>query len=364
MKNILSILRHTILAGKRRYVVIGLVLLLVLGVVLKPFGLFGGSSATQYKTESVLKSDLTNQISVSGQVESNNLATMAFLATGRVASINFQEGDTVKKGQVIASLDTTQAQDSVAKAEANVKSAQSYLDKVIDDIHLFQYGNGGFSNVGTANETETQKMTRQQAEAARDAAARDLDSARQQLQMMTIIAPFDGTISDISGISPGQNYAPTTGGTISEVGSGGYKFVANVDETDFRNISLGMSADVLLDAYPNDKFPAEVSKIAVSASKLSTGGSIVPVELSIEPNEKLLNGLTGEADFNLVGAKSVLNISRIGLRKENGQEYVYVLEKGKAVRKNVQSGQSMGGRVEIVQGLSENEQVILNDTVQ
>lgn len=177
--------------------------ILSLGILFK-IGLLG-SSAPQYKTIIVTRGNLSNVINASGSVLSENSTTLSFLTSGRVYSINFDKGDFVKKGQIIASLDTTQTQNAVSKAEANYKSAISALNKVLDDIHLSQYGNGGFANVGTANETQTQRTAREEAEMVRDAAYQDLQSAKVNLEWSTIIAPFDGVISEVTNLKVGQN---------------------------------------------------------------------------------------------------------------------------------------------------------------
>src|SRR5579884_1710472 len=188
------------------------------------------------------------EVKAPGEVESDNQSTLGFLSAGRVAAVNVKEDDHVQQGEVLANLDTTQAAQAVAVAQANYASAQAAVNKVIDDIHLFQYGNGGQANVGTDNETAAQKAQRQEAEAARDAAYENLQSAQKNLSLQTIVAPFDGVVTSVTNVSVGQNVGPTSGSSITVSGQGDLKFVAQVSEADINAVHPGDQVTVNIDA--------------------------------------------------------------------------------------------------------------------
>lgn len=319
------------------------------------------TAVPEFKTLIVKRDNLSVTINASGQIKTKNQATMGFLSTGRLAAINFKEGNPVKKGAVIASLNSTQQVAAVSVEQADFNSAQSALDLVLDNIHLSQYGMGGFANVGSSNETQTQKTARQEAQMTRDAAYQNLQSAETALSMTTIIAPFDGVISDISNMEPGQNITATSGASVTLIGKNEYKFVADVDEIEFRSLVSSESGEIILDAYPDDKFKGIITFIGVAAVKLSTGGSVIPVELSLENNEKLLNGLNGEVTFTKILKENVISLPKTAVRKDQGAEYVFILSDKKAVRKNITVGETLGNQVEITTGLTEGDKVILGD---
>ncbi len=325
----------------------------------KPFGLIGGSKSADYKIQVISRGDLSTTINVSGIVQAENLATMEFLSTGRVSYLGFKEGDKVISGQVIASLDSIEAQDTVSKDQALLKSAQSAVDKVYDDIRLFQYGNGG-----TTGETQAQKTTREQAETARDAAYQDLQKAQKELQWETIIAPFDGVISNISGIAVGENVGPTSGASVTEVGDGRLKFIANVDETEYGQLRLGQSGKILLDAFPDETFNGTITKFGVTAVKLETGGSVVPVEVSLPDDARLKNALNGEVDFTVIGKSNVFTLPRSAVKDDGTNSYIYLKINNKPVRQNIITGMSLGSRVEIVSGLKSGDEVIISEIAQ
>lgn len=345
-----------------------LIIILIIVVIAILFGLYKTGKifkkAQTYRTVTVQKSDLSAIINASGIVKSENETTLSFLISGRVAYLGFKAGDRVKKGELIASLDKTQTSEAYSKAEATYKSAQSSLKKVIDDIHLFQYGNGGFSNIGSSNETMTQKNLREEAEMTRDAAYQDLLSAEKDLEWTTIIAPFDGVISDISGINIGQNVSALSPGKVTLVGSGKLKFVANVDEIDFSRLVSSQSGEISLDAFPEETLTGQITQIGVAAIKLATGGSIIPVDVSLPENSKIKSGLNGEVNFTVTAKKDVFVLSRSTIRKDSSTNYVYLLINDKPEKKTVEIGETLGSQTEIISGISAGDKVILGDVKQ
>lgn len=340
-------------------IILFMVILIITGIVFYFKLGSNGQSISQYKTITATSGDLSTVINASGSVLPENSATITFLTSGRITYIGFKEGDVIKKGQLIASLDTTQAHDAVSKAEANYNSAQSALNKVLDDIHLSQYGNGGFDNIGSVNETQTQKTLRQQAEMARDGAYQDLQSARKNLEWSTIIAPFDGIISDTTGMQVGQNTTAVNNASVTMFDPTGFKFVANVDETEYQKLILDETGQITLDAFPDKKFTGQITKIGVSAVKLATGGSVIPVDVSLSKDLTLKNALNGEVDFTVVAKQNVLSLPQSAIKKDSTQ-YVYLLVNGKPVKQTITTGQSLGSKVEITSGLKEGDLVVIS----
>lgn len=352
MKTIISFF----LTGKKKFLAV--LVLIILGILIyqfKPFGLFAKGLDTDLKLEKVERSDLTTTITASGTVEASSSAAMGFLTSGRVAYVGFREGDQVKKGQVIASLDLTEKKESVSKYEANLKYYQSALDLVLDDTRLWQYG-----NQNTKDETQTQKTNREKAEMLRDEAYRDLQTAKKQLEWSSIIAPFDGKITKLEAITAGQNVTALSAGSVTIEGQA-VKFVANVDEIDFAYLKEGMKGEIVLDAYPDEKISGEIFKIKDSAVKLATGGSVVPVELTISPSQKVIGNLNGEVTFTVTDKQNVLKIPKSALREEENKTFVYIFQKNKIQKRQIETGKALGSQVEVTSGLSENEQVVIGE---
>ncbi len=134
---------------------------------------------------------------------------------------------------------------------------------------------------------------------------------------------------------------------------------AQVDETDIGKIRLGQKAIIILDAYPEKKISGQITKTAVAATKTATGGSVIPVELSLATDLKVKHGFNGEVTFTVVSKKDVLVISRSALHKENGTDYVYLVKNNKLIKTTVKTGESLGSKIEIITGLMEDDEAAL-----
>ena len=308
----------------------------------------------------VQPSNLTNLITASGDVEAENQANLTFLNQGRVAVVNFKEGDQVLEGQVIASLDNTIASHDETAAEAQYRSAQAALDKVLDDIHLFQYGNGGFGNVGSANETQTQKTQRQEAQEAVNVAYDNLQNAKKELEYSTIVAPFDGKILSIQDIEVGTNVTAISGNSVTLVGSGKLKFVADVLEQDINQIKVGMPATIKLDANKNQQIMGTVDRIAADNTVLPNGQTVIKVDIVSDTLQTSAQaGQTGTIEISQDQTQGV-NVPAWTILDN---QYIWVSENGVPKLKQVQIGKTSGDQAQIISGLDSGDQVILDPSV-
>lgn len=343
---------------KKLSMICGLVIIvIILGLF---FGIFKSSNANnQPTTVSVDTANLASTITESGDVEAQNQANLTFLASGRIAYLGVKEKDQVKKGDILANLDITIASHSVTAANAQYRSAQSALNKVLDDIHLFQYGNGGFANVGSANETQTQTTQRQQAEEAVNVAYDNLQSAKKQLELQSIVAPFDGKVLSIQNISEGTNVSPTSGSTITVVGGGELKFVANVLEQDINQIHEGLPVTIKLDAKKDLNLSGTVKNIAAGKTTLPDGRTVFKVDIqSSDLQTNIQAGQSGniEISINQTGA----NVPSWTVL---ANKYIWVISGSKAVLKEVKVGTTVDSKTSIISGLSPNDQIILNPEI-
>lgn len=307
-------------------------------------------SSTQPKTDAIL---------AGGSVVSGKQETLHFLVGGKLVFLPFAEGDSVAYGQTIASLDSLEAQKNVTAQEAVYRSAKAALDLVLDNIHLFQYGNGGFANVGSANETQTQKTQRQQAEEAVNVAYDNLQKAKKQLENSFILAPFDGTLvhEDVKEI--GINITPQTSFVIADLGH--LVFQAQLSNEEIGYINIGDMVSIELDSFKERKFSGSVSKIYPEKIKLPSGADGYKVDIEsadLATNAKY--GLTGSALFenkSLTGRKVVPAWTVL----EN--QYVWVLDGNTPTLRKVKTGETFADITQIIEGLKDTDKVILNPEI-
>jgi HlyD family secretion protein len=137
-------------------------------------------------------------------------------------------------------------------------------------------------------------------------------------------------------------------------------FEAEINEADIALLSLDQSATVTLDSYPELTFEGSVTKIAKSARKTMTGGTVFPIEITIRaPKEDIAIGMKGDATIRVSTYPNVVTVPYQALFTEGGNEYVYVVENGRLDKTAVETGQRTDTLVEITRGVVDGQEVAL-----
>lgn len=303
----------------------------------------------------VQRQDIEASVSTSGVLAGKKTANLKFSQGGKLAFINITANDKVTAFQTIAGLDTQTMGISLQQAQNNLKDKQETLNKIINDIHLSQYGNGGFGNVGSANETETQKQLRTSAEVARDNAADSVRAAQRNLQDAYIIAPFDGIVTQTS-LYPGQNAGPSD--VIAQVvDNTSIYFDTDVDQADISKITLGQKAKITLDAYPDQTFDGTVDEISPVTKTTSTNATVVTVRILLTSQINFISGLTGQATIINSQSQNALTIPIDAIKTDN----TVIIQTPEGLKATpVTVGIRSDSDAEITQGLKEGERVVTN----
>lgn len=336
---------------KKLLILATLIIIAVLG-----FNFFGRPRQTPLQFAEVKRQDIKATVASSGNLTGKNSADLKFKSAGKLTFINVKTGDKVFAGQVIAVLDTQDLAIQLQQAQNTLRDKQATADKVIDDIHLFQYGNGGFANVGTPNETMTQRQLRTTAEVSRDNAFDSIKAVQRDFQDTVIISPIGGLVTSAIQV---PNQTVTGADLIAQVvDTGAIYFDSDIDEADISKIKVGLPAEVILDAYPDSVFTGTVDQILPQTKTTSQGATVVTIRIRLDnPAITFVNGLTGQASIIIESAKNALTIPQEALREDN----TVVLQQGQALRfQKVTPGIRSDTDVEIKEGLQENESVLLS----
>ena len=258
------------------------------------------------KTSTVQRQTLTETISASGDIQTDDRATLRFPLGGKLVWLPVQKGDQVKKGQAIASLDQQDLEKRLTKALRDYSKErndfeedrqETYKDKVMDDT---------LARILEKNQWDLEK------------AVLDVEIADIVKRNAVLVAPIDGTVTTTSNMVAGTNILATD--VIKVVDFSSLKFVANVDEVDYSKISLNQSVIIALDALSNETITGNVSYISREGSKTAGGGVIFPIDIEISSqNPKLAIGLSGDAEFVISEKTDTLVIPREFVKTEDGQ---------------------------------------------
>jgi membrane fusion protein, multidrug efflux system len=294
---------------------------------------------------------IIESVNVSGEVTAENLATLSFQTAGEVTEVNFKEGDYVKKGDIIAKLDTTLLYYNYKIAEAGLRSAQASLDNVYDQLQ-------GHDD----DETFAQRATRTAAETAKDSAYWAYAAASKNLEGAIIKTPFDGILIQApANIVPGSLVSIPSGSVFQVVGPETTYFRCSVNEIEINKISKGVKAEIEIDAHPGEIFEGKVIGHNFASTTTITGGTVYVVRVSLPNNQdlKFKPGMNGDVNMIISEKENVLIVPITSVMEEKSESYVWVIEDRKAKKRIVETGVSSINDIEILSGLDAGETVVV-----
>ena len=321
-------------------------------------------------------------LQATGYVTARRQATVSAQITGTLTEVLIEEGDRVKKGQVLARLEDNAlraslaaARASAAAARATVAQTQAQLDQDLRDADRAEALVGrGLVSKQISEQARTQANTfRAQLNTAR----RQADSADAQVQVgqvnldYTVIrAPFDGVITDkaaqvgeiVSPLSAGGGFTRTGVGTIVDMDS--LEIDVDVNEAYIGRVKPDMPAEAVLDAYPDWKIPAHVIAIVPAADR---GKATVKVRVALENKDGRIvpdmgvrvSFLERRAPAPSAAPKGVF-VPAAAVVNRDGHDVVFVVADSTARRRVVTSVKQGSGDVRLVSdGVTTGETVVV-----
>src|SRR3972149_7671559 len=203
-----------------------LIILIILAILFATGWRYLSSRKTaSNKTSTVEKGNVSEELVLSGTIEADEHANLAFLSSGQLDKVFVTEGQTVVKGQELARLDTTSVYQTLLEAEADLRRYEASLEKTYDDVQGHE-----------KDESFAQRETRTVAETNRDKAYRSYLIAQKNLGNSSLKAPFDGIVASITHPFSGIN-TPLTEYTIEIVNPQTIYFDVSADQSEVNQIS-------------------------------------------------------------------------------------------------------------------------------
>ncbi len=282
---------------------------------------------------------------------------------GRIDSYEVQEGDFVRKGDILVRLDDRDYQAALRKAKANLELAQANLllkrKQVVRMRELHERGLIATQNLDVAeNELAVAQATVHQAEA-------EVASAYVNLDYTKLTAPTDGIVlaklKEVGEIAVPGGFAGA-GDLIRIANLSDLRGQVDINEVDFRRVRMGQPAEVVPDAYPDRKYPAQVVKIYPQADR-QKGTLKVEVKLA-KADEYLRPDMSARINFLAEAAKDgaaprVL-APKAALRGEGESTFVWTVQGEQVKRVSVRTGEDFGDSIQITSGLDGGEALIVS----
>ena len=286
---------------------------------------------------------------------------------GQIVEEPIEEGQRVKKGDLLARIDDRDYQAQLRQAIADRDLAQANLQlarsKAARERELYTSG------IVSKDEFETYDSAAQVAEAAlkRDEAA--IDYAKFEVNQCLIVSPIDGVVlQKYRELGDTINYGGQVqaGGGATDIAqladTGDMRAEVDVNESDIAKVSMGMPAAVVPDAYPQAHFDATLVKIYPEADRQK---ATVKVEVQIhQPNLAIIKPeLSVKANFLEKRAETKneprLIIPEKSVQREGSESYVWTVRSGTAKRVSILVGREMVSGIEVKQGLKDGDLVIV-----
>ena len=325
----------------RKWILIGIPLLIVLLLLAR---CFAPTPPVQYATAPVVRQDLTVAITATGNLAPTVQVNVGSEESGLVDKVYVRNNDRVTKGQPLAQLDLSRLRDALVQSRATLQAAlagvaqnRATLAQTRANLarleQVFKLSGG---KVPSRTELDTARADHARAVAnlaqaqAQVAQARASVSTNQtSLSKGTIYAPVTGVVLSRQ-VEPGQTVAAAfnvaTLFTIAEDLSR-MKLQVKVDEADVGELHAGAPATFTVDAYPNQSFPATVTRVDLGANATpvvnsagttpTTPTTVVAytAELAVaNPNQRLKPGMTATASIVTRSIRNVLLVPNAALR--------------------------------------------------
>lgn len=322
---------------------VAVALVLTAGVLIVTTALHNGSAVEMI---AVKRGDFISAIVATGTVEGMREVQIGSETNGKIRSIAVKEGSYVKKGDVIIHLDDTKLKAQLKDAEARLNYARLDLQRKTE-----LYKEGAIA-----------KNTLDDTQAKHDVAEAAVDLAKSRLEDTIIAAPITGIVIEKNVEIGEMVYAnPATNKSASLVTLADISKViirAKVDEENIAKIAAGQPADVLIDAMPGKVFQGSVAQLLSKANKES---KTVDVKILINGSLPVFkSGMTVDVSIIAERKEKALFIPKQALVEREGKQQVFVVKDGTAQLRAVKTGFSNKGQVEILDGLDENELIVVN----
>ena len=347
---------------------------------------------TTYLTESVTRGNVEKTVVASGSVESVNEVDVGAQVSGKITKLYVKLGQEIKKGEMIADIDSTTQINTLNTKKAALVSYQAQLKakKTAYDVALSSYNRlsklytqkaTSLDSVNTAKSTlDNAKAEMEAIEANIKQAEIEVNTAETNVGYTKITAPMDGTVVSVP-VSEGQtvNANQTTPTIVTIADLSKMKIKPEISEGDITKVKAGQefSFTILSDSQtvyhsvidsvdPANTTTSDSSSTSSSTSSNSSSSTTSAIYyyanvLIDNPDRTLRIGMTTENNIKIANAKDVLLVSNMAIQKRDSKSFVNVLnDKNQPEQREVETGVQNDFHTEIKSGLNEGEKVIVS----
>jgi len=305
--------------NKKAIVVIGLVgVVAVTALLIRHF--VSAQQAPAFRFTTVKRGDIQALVSATGTLNAVMTVSVGTQVSGQVSALFVDFNDHITKGQLLARIDPTIAQQGVADAQANLEKAQAQANQASED----QSRNRALSSDGLIAQSALEQgaSALKVAQADVKSAGVALQRAKQNLSFTSIYAPIDGVVVERN-VNNGQTVAASLSAPqlfLIANDLSHMQILAQVGESDIDKIKQGQPAKFTVQALPGRTFTGTVQQVRLQSTTADNVVNYTVVVTLENPDGKLLPGMTARVDFLVKSATNVLEVSNAALRYKPSAE--------------------------------------------
>ncbi|MEA5114870.1 MAG: efflux RND transporter periplasmic adaptor subunit [Geobacteraceae bacterium] len=362
----------------RRFWVAGALAVAVLAVLFFS-GILKPAREVQVVTvQQTYPSQVITLLNASGYVVAQRKAAVASKATGRLIWLGVEEGSRVKKGDILARLESEDVAASEKQAAENLKNSRTALDQANAELHDAQLSYSrqklllSQGVVAEADYDAAQARYRKAkaavagARAGIGAAAAALEAASVAVEFTMIRAPFDAVVltknADVGDIvTPFAAAANAKAAVVTLADMGSLQVEVDVSESSIEQVRPGQPCEIQLDALPDTRFRGTVHMIVPTADR-SKATVLVKVRFD-EIDRRILPEMSAKVAFlsRPLGngeRKPRITVASAAVAERHGRKVVFVVKDDRVVETPVALGEKLGEAVEIVRGVKVGDRVV------
>jgi multidrug efflux pump subunit AcrA (membrane-fusion protein) len=350
------------------------------------------------KTETVTQQSVDESYEAVGTVRAKDSAIVSSKVMGNIVAMKVREGDTVHAGQILVEIDSREARIQTQKSGAGLVEMKGALDEVDRNIKAAESGQTAaeanrklatstlrryqqlldrqsispqeFDEVRARREVADAEAERagrqlQSLEAKRRQALARIDQAKAEVAGSQVYSSFTRIAAPINGVVVSKQadvgYMAAPGAPLLSIESGAdYRLEAAVQESQINKIHLRDQVRVQIDALGQQELGGIVVEI-VPASDPASRSYLVKISITPPGNQQIIrSGLYGKARF-ITGQMQAITIPRTAVVERGQLTSVYVVDQsGIARMRLVKTGKTYNDRTEVLSGLKEGEQIVVD----
>ncbi len=350
--------------------------------IISSYWFFIASPLTVEVISAVLVSpgESTTILNASGYLVAQRRAAVASKGTGRLVELRVKEGDRVKKGEIIARLESADVEAVLAGAEANLNAARALKDQAeteLNEAALNHERKKGLFESGLLSkaefETAEARYLRARASSASSragmkAAEAAIRAAEVDIENTVILAPFDGTILT-KNAEIGEVVAPFGSSTLARVAvvtmadMTSIQVEADISESNIEKIYPGQQCRIVLDAYPDLKYEGVVQTIVPTVDRAKA--TIMTKIRFLKQDDRVLPEMSARVAFMSQASGKGDEKPRVAVHPgavilRGGRKVAFQIRGDRAEEILLEVGGPAGGLVEVKRGLKPGDLVVLS----